>query len=79
MSDETDITIHADFVLSLGAPKVGLLTALGTSTADERWKLFVADIGISNTAWKKFGTKRRYGIEFGNEWVAILKYQAGAE
>lgn len=77
--DDTNIVIRSDFVLSLGAPKAGLLAALGTDPKYEKWKLFVADIGISNTAWKKFGTKRRHGIDYGHEWVAALKYQANAD
>lgn len=79
MVDETDLFIRADFVLSLGAPKAGLLAALNQSTTSETWKMFVADIGISNTAWQKFGTKRRYGVEFGDDWVRGLTYHAGAE
>ena len=74
MLDQTNIGIRADFIISLGAPKAYLLM-----THHDQWKLFVADIGISNTAWKKFGTKRRYGIEFGNEWVASLKYHQAGE
>ena len=80
MTDEMDLVIHADYVLSLGVPKAGLLTALGRSTAYEKWKLFVADIGISNMAWRKFGTRRsRHGVDFGKEWVATLRYRSGAE
>lgn len=80
ITHETDLVIRADFVISLGAPKVGLLTALARSSAYEKWKLFVADIGISNTAWRKFGTRRsRNGVNFGGEWVAALRYYGGAE
>lgn len=75
--NETDLVIRADFILSLGVPKTGLLKALGRGPAYEKWKLFVADIGINNFAWKKFGTKRRRGVEFGSEWVATVRYQAG--
>lgn len=78
ITDATDLVIRADSVLSLGAPKVGLLTALGRSSAYEKLKLFVADIGISNTIWRKFGTRRsRNGVNFGSEWVAALRYNGG--
>ena len=73
-----DSFIQPTYVLSLGAPKTGLLTAISGNPTCERWKLFVADIGISNTAWKKFGTRRRHGIKFGSEWVTGLQYQTGA-
>lgn len=80
VADASDLVIRADFVISLGAPKVGLLTALGRSSAYEKWKLFVADIGISNTTWRKFGTRRtRNGVSFGSEWVAALRYHGGVE
>lgn len=80
IEDGTDLVIRAEYVVSLGAPKAGLLAALIRSTAYERWTIFVADIGISNIAWRKFGTRQsRSGVEFGNEWVATLRYQAGVE
>lgn len=62
-------------VLSLGAPKTGLLIALGRKeNFKDHQNLLVADIGISNTAWKKFGTRSRHGVDFGSEWVAVLQY-----
>lgn len=80
IEDGTDLVIRAEYVVSLGAPKAGLLAALIRSPAYERWTIFVADIGISNIAWRKFGTRQsRSGVEFGNEWVATLRYQAGVE
>lgn len=76
---ESDLVIHADFILSLGAPKVGLLAALGRSPAFEKWGLFLTDIGINNTVWKKFGNKRTNGVEFGSEWVMNLRYKLGED
>lgn len=76
---ETDLVIHADFVLSLGAPKIGLLTALNRSPAHEKWGLFLTDIGINNIAWEKFGTKRSHGVDFGSEWVMSLRYKLGED
>lgn len=80
IEDGTDLVIRAEYVVSLGAPKAGLLAALIRSPVYERWTIFVADIGISNIAWRKFGTRQsRCGVEFGNEWVATLRYQASVE
>lgn len=76
---ETDLVIHADFILSLGAPKVGLLTALTRSPAFEKWGLFLTDIGINNNVWKKFGNKRSHGVDFGSEWVMSLRYKLGED
>lgn len=76
---ETDLVIHADFILSLGAPKVGLLAALGRSPAFEKWGLFLTDIGINNNIWKKFGNKRTHGVDFGSEWVMNLRYKLGED
>lgn len=77
--DGTDLVIQPDIVLSLGAPKTGLLAAVGKSIAVDQIKLLVADIGISNRTWKKFGTRSKYGVEFGSEWTVSLRYQAGIE
>ena len=69
--------VHATHVLSLGAPKTGLLAALGRVECVDSLGLYVADIGISPTAWKKFGTRRRHGVEFGGEWVVAVVYDRG--
>ncbi|SLM39252.1 YjeF N-terminal domain [Lasallia pustulata] len=73
--DGVAVEFPADYVISMGAPRLGLLSIGDWATA----KLFVADIGISNTAWRKYGTRRRHGIEFGSEWVVGLRYHAGGE
>jgi len=67
--------MNAQHVFSLGAPKIGLLTSLAEIEPRMRPNLAVADIGISPVAWKKFGTRRRNGIEFGGSWVAGLDFQ----
>ncbi|KAL8705440.1 MAG: hypothetical protein Q9201_001464 [Fulgogasparrea decipioides] len=67
-------SIIATHVLALGAPKKGLLEAKIQRRETLTWELFVADIGISNSVWKKFGTKRRYGVNFGAEWIAELQF-----
>lgn len=69
-------SIVSNSILALGAPKTGLLSIF-TEAVNEGGKLrkiFVADIGISNSVWKKFGTRRRFGVEFGGEWVAELEF-----
>ena len=66
--------MNAKFVAALGAPKAGLLEALSAGLGSH-WKMYVVDLGIGNTAWKTYGTKRRHGVEFGSGWVMELKYQ----
>lgn len=75
---DQSIYLRAKFVVAMGAPKTGVLNACITG-AGSGWQLFVADIGISNIVWKKYGTRRRYGVEFGSEWVVGLRYDAGVE
>lgn len=65
--------MRAKWVVCMGAPKSGLLNAL-VSGVGAAWNLYVADIGISNTAWRKYGTRRRHGVEFAAEWVVELEY-----
>lgn len=64
-------------VISLGAPKAGLLNAMAEDLAETTWTVLVADIGISTAAWQKHGSRRKHGIEFGGEWVIQLKVVAG--
>ncbi len=75
--DDQSLRMHASRVLSLGAPKTGLLTALAT-IPDVTSDLYVADIGIGPAAWRKFGNRRRHGVEFRGEWVAELRYHDGS-
>ena len=77
--DGTDLVIHADSVLFLGAPKTGLLAALGNIETAEHGKLYVADIGISNTVWRKFAIRSRHGIDYEGEWITGLRYQPSGE
>ncbi|KAI5807086.1 hypothetical protein EDC01DRAFT_742943 [Geopyxis carbonaria] len=64
---------RSNWVVCMGAPKSGVLHAL-TGGHGSSWKLYVADIGISNTAWRKYGTRRRHGVEFAADWVVSLQY-----
>ncbi|KZZ96289.1 YjeF_N domain-containing protein [Ascosphaera apis ARSEF 7405] len=74
ISQGSNICIEANLVVCLGAPKIGLLQALDSEACGE-WQLFVLDVGISQVAWRKFGTRRRHGVDFGNSWIAPMKYQ----
>ena len=75
--DGTELVITANFILSLGAPKQGLLTAIPSLKNGLNPSLFVADIGIPTNAWKKLGTRRKRGVEFGGEWVAAVRFREG--
>jgi enhancer of mRNA-decapping protein 3 len=68
------LSINSDFVVCLAAPKTGVMQAL-QSRQGSAWELTVADIGISQVVWRKYGTRRRHGVDFGNRWVVPLRYQ----
>ncbi|CAG8033856.1 unnamed protein product [Penicillium salamii] len=68
------LCVNATSVVCLGAPKTGILNAL-LSAERISWTVAVADIGIPQIVWRKYGTRRRHGIDFGNKWVVPLKYQ----
>ena len=74
--DGSELVINANFIVSLGAPKTGLLTAMDALKNSANPSLFVADIGIPRVAWKKLGTRRKGGVEFSGEWVAAVRLQA---
>ncbi|KAL2800666.1 hypothetical protein BJX66DRAFT_321608 [Aspergillus keveii] len=62
------LRISTTAVVCLGAPKSGLVNALIAGEGSS-WSLSVADIGIPQITWRKYGTRRRHGIDFGNRWV----------
>jgi len=68
LEDTDAFYMRAKWVVCMGAPKSGLLHAIVMGVG-AGWSVFVADIGISNTAWRKYGTRRRHGVEFSSEWV----------
>ncbi|WYZ40142.1 hypothetical protein EsH8_IV_000483 [Colletotrichum jinshuiense] len=47
----------------------------GAVAEDDDWKLFIADMGLGATVWKKAGTKIRRGIDFDDKWVLQMRYQ----
>ncbi|KAL2011394.1 hypothetical protein VTN00DRAFT_4112 [Thermoascus crustaceus] len=71
------LCINSKFVVCLGAPKTGVMNALLSGEA-QSWQLSVADIGIGQVVWRKYGTRRRHGVDFGNRWVVPLRYQPSA-
>ena len=73
--DGQALVMNSNLVLSLGAPKTGLLHALtlGAPTLP-KLQVWVGDIGISAAAWSKHGSRRKQGVEFGNEWVVPLQF-----
>ncbi|KAI9683932.1 MAG: enhancer of mRNA decapping [Trizodia sp. TS-e1964] len=77
--DNIPLEVKAKFVVCMGAPKTGILNSLLARKENICWKLFVADLGISNTAWRKYGTRRRHGVEFSSEWVIELTYKLDQE
>ncbi|OAL70506.1 YjeF-N domain-containing protein [Trichophyton violaceum] len=74
VSQGSQLAVSSQFVICLGAPKTGLVTAL-SSRGGESWQIAVADVGISPVAWRKYGTRRRHGVEFGSAWVVPLRFQ----
>ena len=77
--DGSELVLNANFILSLGAPKTGLLIAMESFKTGGNPSVFVADIGIANVAWKKIGTRRKVGVDFGGEWVAAVRWEEGAK
>jgi enhancer of mRNA-decapping protein 3 len=72
--DGCRLCINTSSVVCLGAPKTGILNALLTGEG-LNWNVTVADIGIPQIVWRKYGTRRRHGIDFGNRWVVPLRLQ----
>ena len=71
---DPSLVIAADHVLSLGAPKNGLV--LGREKVESfkhHLSWLIADIGLDITAWKKSGLRGGKGPDFGSEWVTALE------
>ncbi|PGH03415.1 YjeF family domain-containing protein [Helicocarpus griseus UAMH5409] len=69
------LSINSKFIVCLAAPKTGLLHASSFGEGPA-WNITVADIGISQVVWRKYGSRRRHGVDFGNHWVVPLRFQA---
>ena len=74
------LVIEAHHVLSLGAPKVGLVLGRENVASFQNHRSWlVADIGLDDTVWKKSGLYRGHGVDFGSEWVTKLTFVPGNE
>ena len=65
-------------VLCLGAPKPGVIACFDEDTGD-KGRVWVADIGIPNTAWRRFGNKpgSGRGVMFGGRGIVEVKAVPG--
>lgn len=78
--DGAKLYVQPRYVVALGAPKSGLLKALesideaGDIITANEWKIYLADIGLGATVWRK-AAKIRRGPEFDDNWVLQLRYQ----
>jgi enhancer of mRNA-decapping protein 3 len=77
--DGQPLVMNSRHIVSLGAPKTGLLHAMAAEgSVEPTWQIVVADIGVSAAAWQKHGSRRKHGIDFGTEWVVPIKFVLGA-
>ena len=77
-ADGQPLIMSSTSIVCLGAPKAGLLAFMAGDhhhiTIDtSAWAVSVADIGISLVAWQRNGSRRKQGVEFGNEWILPLR------
>ncbi|KAI0390408.1 YjeF N-terminal domain-like protein [Xylariaceae sp. FL0594] len=78
--DGAKLYVQPRYVVALGAPKSGLVKALGSMyeqgdvTMADEWKVYLADIGLGALVWRK-AAKLRRGPEFDDNWVLELQYQ----
>lgn len=84
--DGSPLFVKPRYVVSIGAPKRGLVEAvtpprddeadpLAYGTHEDDWRLFIADMGLGSAVWKKAGTKIRRGIDFDGSWVLEMEYR----
>ncbi|KAI0143508.1 YjeF N-terminal domain-like protein [Xylariaceae sp. FL1272] len=78
--DGAKLYVHPRYVVALAAPKLGLVKALekidepGDVLMADEWKIYLVDIGLGTSVWRKAATKVRRGIDFDDE-VMELKYR----
>ncbi|KAI1435081.1 YjeF N-terminal domain-like protein [Xylaria sp. CBS 124048] len=78
--DGAKLYVQPRYVVALGAPKSGLLKALGAMDeagdviGGDDWRIYLADIGIGAMAWRK-AAKLRRGPDFDEGWVLELQYR----
>lgn len=69
------LEVRAKYIVSLGAPKSGLLKALQNGSGrDPQWLIWVVDIGV-NRPWKNAGIGGGKGIKFGENWVIQVRFE----
>ncbi|OAA79624.1 YjeF-related protein [Akanthomyces lecanii RCEF 1005] len=85
--DGSQLFVKPRYVVAVGAPKRGLveavtplddedpLSANGGIAHDEEWRLYIVDMGLGHTVWRKAGTKVRKGIDFDGKWVLEMRYR----
>ncbi|EGR45964.1 uncharacterized protein TRIREDRAFT_80691 [Trichoderma reesei QM6a] len=84
--DGGHLFVKPRYVVAIGAPKKGLLEAVTPPPHDDsglssdighedEWRLFIADLGLGSSIWRKSGTKIRRGIDFDGKWVLEMKYR----
>lgn len=89
--DGSRLYVKPRYVVSMGAPKKGLLEAMlpegddglgddvggdSAPVADgDEWKLFIVDLGLGAAVWRKAGSKLRRGIDFDDQWVLEMRFQ----
>ena len=76
IDDGANLYVRPRWIVSLGAPKKGLLEALSDRHrfADTEWVLYLADIGLGSV-WRKTSAKIRRGIDFDGNWLVEMRYQ----
>ncbi|KEY67207.1 hypothetical protein S7711_03066 [Stachybotrys chartarum IBT 7711] len=84
--DGGHLFIKPRYVVAVGAPKRGLLEAVrpprqgepepaDSTTHEDEWRLFIADLGLGGAVWRRAGTKVRRGIDFDGKWVLEMQYR----
>jgi enhancer of mRNA-decapping protein 3 len=89
--DGAHLYVKPRWVVALGAPKRGLVEALTAAheaeadggiarmeSAEDEWKLYVADMGLGASVWKRAGTRMRKGVNFEDQWVLEMQWQGPA-
>ncbi|ATY62187.1 YjeF-related protein [Cordyceps militaris CM01] len=89
--DGSPLFVKPRYVVAVGAPKRGLVEAVmprdeddplatsGGVAQDDEWRLYIVDMGLGHTVWRKAGTKVRKGIDFDGKWVLEMKYRGPDE
>ena len=48
-------------------------------SAEDEWKLYVVDMGLGSSVWRKAGTRFRKGVDFGDKWWLEMQWQTGGD